>query len=153
MKIGTHDKWFVQQYCAGRITLTPENRVRRVSTGTLIDRISRGGYYVAFLNDSETRQLKTIPAHRLVWMIRNKKFIPENMVMNHIDGCKTNNDVSNLEISSHSENNSHAHALQLNSSRGEKNSRALYSDFAENYNPERVTYWGWRLSITPETGD
>lgn len=145
MKIGTHDRWFVQQYRTGRITLTPENRVQRVSTGTLIDRVSKSGYYVAFLNDTETRQLKTIPAHRLVWMVRNKKFIPKGVIINHVDGSKTNDNVSNLELSSHSENNSHAHTLQLNSSRGEKNSRALYSEKqVKNFRKEFAT-----TGITP----
>lgn len=50
---------------------------------------------------------KNILLHRAVAELFIGK-IPENKCVNHIDGCKTNNHVSNLEIVTYSENNIHA---------------------------------------------
>lgn len=55
--------------------------------------------------------------------------IPEGMCVNHKDGNKLNNDLSNLEIVSRSENQKHAylHKLQL-PQKGEKNGTAKISN-------------------------
>lgn len=128
MKIGVHDKWFLQQIDDGRIFLNSDYHVIRTSTGTRLDRYSKQGYLVIFLNDLTTKKLKSLPAHRLVWMVTNKSEIPEGMIINHIDGVKDNNQPYNLELSTHSENNAHAHRLGLNSSKGESNSRAYFTN-------------------------
>lgn len=45
--------------------------------------------------------------HRLVWETFNGG-IPEGLIINHLDGNKKNNDLSNLELMTHSENIRHA---------------------------------------------
>jgi hypothetical protein len=81
-------------------------------------------YYCLSLNNN----VKTITVHKLV----AQTFIserPENMQINHIDGNKLNNSVSNLEYVSASDNIKHAYknGLMTNVYKGliEKNSRIL----------------------------
>lgn len=69
----------------------------------------KGGYYCVGLSKGKT---KTFRVHQLV----AKAFIPnpENKpYVNHIDGNKVNNSVSNLEWCTCSENNLHNHKIGL----------------------------------------
>jgi hypothetical protein len=71
---------------------------------------------------------KTWLVHRLVWEAFNGE-IPSGMQINHIDGVKTNNALSNLEIVTPKQNIQHAYALGLISGApGETNSMAKLSD-------------------------
>ena len=66
--------------------------------------IDKYGYYKVVLSHNGKR--KTYPVHRLVAMA----FLPNPLnkkTVNHIDGNKTNNNVSNLEWASQKENQSH----------------------------------------------
>jgi len=47
-------------------------------------------------------------AHRFIYECVTGKFIPEGMVINHIDGNKRNNHFDNLELCTYSENTKHA---------------------------------------------
>lgn len=51
-------------------------------------------------------------AHRLVWTVLRGP-IPDGMQINHIDGCKTNNSPSNLELVTPSANIQHAYDTGL----------------------------------------
>lgn len=46
---------------------------------------------------------KYIRAHQIVWLVFNG-IKPEHLVINHIDGIPTNNNINNLEIVTQSEN-------------------------------------------------
>lgn len=55
--------------------------------------------------------------------------IPEGLVVNHIDGDKENNLLSNLEITTHQENTIHAYKTGLaQGKKGEDNSQAILND-------------------------
>tara|TARA_Y100001938_G_C7985980_1_gene376903 strand:- start:372 stop:869 length:498 start_codon:yes stop_codon:yes gene_type:complete len=64
------------------------------------------GYPIVYLSINHTKQ-KTIAVHRLVaqHFIDNPDNKPQ---VNHIDGDKTNNDITNLEWMTNKENNRHA---------------------------------------------
>lgn len=71
---------------------------------------SGGGYYKVAL--SKNKMSKTLYIHRLVAkaFIQNPENKPE---INHIDGCKTNNQVTNLEWITHKQNIQHAYNAGL----------------------------------------
>lgn len=54
--------------------------------------------------------------------------IPEGLVVNHLDGVKGNNLLSNLEITTYSENLKHAHALGLACNKGSRNSQSKVTE-------------------------
>lgn len=78
------------------------------------------GYLSVSLYNDGNRKVFTI--HRLVAL----HFIEKNLdlVVNHIDGDKLNNNVYNLEFITQAENLNHAYRLGLNKIRGEDNSKA-----------------------------
>ena len=92
----------------------------------LFQRPNRDGYMVSYR--SENNKQKTVSIHREV----AKAFIPnpENKpCVNHIDGDKKNNHVSNLEWVTYSENNKHAFKIGLSSVRlGENSPLSKYTD-------------------------
>ena len=85
--------------------------VKRLKTGKLKKpEITNKGYYMVDLYKNNVRKKFTI--HRLI----AKAFIdnPRNKkIVNHKDGNKLNNDISNLEWSSYSQNNLHAYRTGL----------------------------------------
>ncbi|WP_272519597.1 HNH endonuclease, partial [Providencia sp. PROV195] len=70
---------------------------KRVRAGDQVGGLNYHGYYRTKLNGKE------ILAHRLVWILHNGS-IPEGVQIDHIDGLRTNNDISNLRLASISEN-------------------------------------------------
>jgi hypothetical protein len=68
------------------------------------------------------------PQHRYVHRLVMQSFVgecPEGITVNHIDGNKANNHLSNLEYATHSENIQHAYNQGLNyGARGEMHSMA-----------------------------
>lgn len=73
-------------------------------------RIDRGGYCTVWLSRDSVQ--KNFKVHRLV----AQAFLPNpnnKLTVNHIDGCKQNNVVENLEWATHSENIIHANKTGL----------------------------------------
>ena len=70
---------------------------------------------------------KTRLVHRVIaqTFIENPRQLPE---VNHIDGCKTNNTVSNLEYCSRSDNLRHAYISDLRNAKRTNNSRCKLSE-------------------------
>lgn len=70
---------------------------------------------------------KTRLVHRVIaqTFIENPHQLPE---VNHIDGCKTNNAVSNLEYCSRSDNLRHAYINDLRNAKRTNNSRCKLSE-------------------------
>ncbi len=99
-------------------------RIRKGKIKTLA--VNKGGYHtVNLFKDNETKMLK---AHRALM----QAFVPnpENKrTVNHKDGNKLNNHISNLEWATHKENNIHAHENNLvNIKIGEDNAAAHLSN-------------------------
>lgn len=82
-------------------------RVMNIKTKRLLKpALSNKGYYE--VNLWKQGKGKTYQVHHLVYMNFTKDYDLRSMVINHIDGNKTNNYLSNLEKVSYRENNLHA---------------------------------------------
>lgn len=108
-------------YSDGRVY---SNYVSRfMSTPIDNSRYRRVNFKIPSLNKKTVKYL----VHRLV----AQTFIPNPLnlgYVNHIDGDKLNNDVSNLEWVTASENQKHAYRIGLKSSAGVKNSRSILNE-------------------------
>ena len=95
------------------------------------DRNGNDGYYVVNLHKNGKSCVMCV--HVLVAMafIQNPLNLP---TVNHIDGCKSNNTVENLEWTSYSENNTHALKMGLRSPRGTQIIQILNGELVEVYN-------------------
>lgn len=89
----------------GRYQVSNLGKVKNVESNYILKPIDSHGYkYVHFCHKGNKRKNKAI--HRLVAMVflPNPRNLPE---VNHKDGDKSNNNVSNLEWCSHKQNNIH----------------------------------------------
>lgn len=79
--------------------------IKNFKTGVIITQRLHGGYYSITLGDSINNTRKIYRVHRLlaIYFIENSD--PDKYkIVDHIDGCKTNNDLSNLRWCTYSEN-------------------------------------------------
>ncbi len=76
------------------------------------------GYYKITLSKNNKR--KTIQLHRLIYEIYNG-VIPEKMQVDHIDNNPQNNNIENLRLANHSENQHNQKVNKNNLSSGYKN--------------------------------
>lgn len=70
-------------------------------------------------------------AHRAVWMVHNRRPIPDGMEINHRDGNKRNPHPDNLELVTHAENTAHSFRVlgqQVKEQRGVKNTSAKLTE-------------------------
>ncbi|WP_366071320.1 HNH endonuclease signature motif containing protein [Nitrobacter sp.] len=114
-------KWTGGGLVAG-IVYTKRTRAERSTSG-------QNGYLRIMFKDGMIRRV--VAAHRIIWMIANRRPIPERMEINHIDGKKSNNTPSNLELTTHQQNAQHSHthlAPKKKDQRGEKNSAAAVTE-------------------------
>lgn len=93
------------------------------------------GYHIIGLCNMGVHQ--TFSVHRLVALTYLVDVIPENMTINHIDGNKTNNHYSNLEIVTYSKNVEHALVHGLFKT---KLSFDQVREIRKSYIPFKVTY-------------
>lgn len=65
-------------------------------------KLGKRGYYEIYIPLKGWKKF-----HHYVWEKENKKTLPKGYVIHHIDENKLNNDISNLQLMSVSEHNSH----------------------------------------------
>lgn len=114
-------------YVIGGQGKTDINKIRRVAYGQ-----DRDGYYRVILSDNSNK--KYIKIHQIVV----NQFLggyPEDMVINHIDGDKHNNNVNNLEVVTNKENIQHAWKTGLTNKENNPN-RLKIDIFDKNQNKQ-----------------
>lgn len=115
--IGSDGKYQVSNL--GRVkSLVRKGKIK--ATGTAY------GYTTVGLNinkKSTNRFLHVVLAESFI----NADYIEEGLVVNHKDGIKTNNNLSNIELVSYSENLLHAYRNGLNKNIGENHTSAKFS--------------------------
>lgn len=87
--------------------------------------VSVGGYRVIRKRYGNNRF--QAPAHRIVWQY-HKGDIPDGLQINHIDGNKQNNHISNLETVTPLENTRHAIRTGLRCNKGENHPMAKLTE-------------------------
>lgn len=94
-----------------RYKVTKDGKVFDTFRNTFMCEYNNGNGYFAVKLMSENRKRKQHYVHRLV--AETYLGYAENLDINHIDGNKSNNCLSNLEIVSHRENMQHAFDKRL----------------------------------------
>lgn len=105
-----------------RYSASSRGRIRNDMTGHILKpNLRKNGYYQVRIGN------KTLKVHRIVGLAF--KIIDQQDHINHIDGKKTNNDISNLERSNNAHNNRHAIRNGLRRIlRGEENVKAKLTE-------------------------
>lgn len=101
------DEWFLEQFEKGRISFNGEFFFNP-ATGNVFKSVNSCGYIVINLQVPETRKILGIGHHRLIWIITHGLIEDSTLVINHLDGNKRNNSISNLELVTPGRNLQHA---------------------------------------------
>lgn len=111
------DALFLDAVRSGRLRVCFETGyVNNTRTGKIYTRVSNNGY-VEVPMKVEGKKYGFL-AHRLVWMAFHDRLVPEGLEINHKDGCRTRNSISNLEAITPSKNVQHAWDSGLTSKDG-----------------------------------
>lgn len=102
-----NDSWFMRQVERKVLEVTTSGRVTNLITGKRIGSMGRGGYMKISMQDKQTGRVKSMQVHRLVWLTYKGK-LESGVLVNHKDGVKSRNRLSNLEPTSYSGNLHHA---------------------------------------------
>lgn len=103
-------------------------RIYSYNTNNFIYGSYRSGYRNISLKTNDNKSY-TIQVHRLVMLAFHPIEHPENFVVNHIDGDKTNDCIWNLEWCTYAENTTHACMIGLmNYNKGEENARSVITE-------------------------
>jgi len=107
-----YDTQFLELIRQGRFSCD-ESGVIRSSTGQMLSTADCSGYVrVGYVVSHHPYKKISIRGHRLVWLYHNGP-IPPGMVVNHKNGVKTDNRLSNLELLTIGDNNRYKLGLSL----------------------------------------
>lgn len=106
------DAFFLQRIRMGEYRVSRKTGRIYNRRGKVLGTVNSRGYITIGAKD-DNRKLFIVQAHRVVWMYF-KGPIPYGMILNHKDGDKQNNRLSNLELVTDEENNRHAYETELN---------------------------------------
>ena len=120
-------KKIIYENCETNYSISEEGTVRNDKTNRILSNSFQNGYYSIRLavapNVGKHFRINRLVAQAFVPNPENKQFV------NHIDGDKTNNDLSNLEWSTPSENEIHAYRTGLKSTaKGEDSPLAKHTE-------------------------
>ena len=105
------EKIFTNLEKDGSITVTKEGKIFNNKTKREIGKSIQREYYELIWRFNN-KKLRSIKIHRLVYLI-HKGGIPDDYVINHIDGNKHNNNIDNLEAITITQNKIHAYETGL----------------------------------------
>lgn len=106
------ENFFVELIQEGKLLLKEDNSILNIKTGRTIGYVDSKGYLKISYMHPESKIIYKMLVSRLIWLISMGE-IPEGMVINHIDGVKTNNNLNNLEVVTDLQNYFHAKNLGL----------------------------------------
>lgn len=90
-----------------RYDICTDGRVRNRTTNRMMSIVKVKGYHKVGLCRGGGERQKLVSIHRIIWETFRGE-IPSGLCINHIDGDKTNNRLSNLEVVTAQENTAHA---------------------------------------------
>lgn len=105
------DTVFLTAAKLGEIFCTEDGRVFRPDR-EMMQWKARTGYHVVAPTFYKKRYAFLV--HRLIWIFFNGPILDNRAQINHINGDKSCNQLSNLELVDHSQNMLHAYAMGLN---------------------------------------
>ena len=106
--ISESEIFFVRMYEEGVISVNTDGLIFNNKTNRYIGATGSGRYPKISMARNNRYDIRHIQIHRLVWIIFEGD-IPEDKVLNHMDGDTENRSLSNLEVVSDSENSYHAY--------------------------------------------
>lgn len=123
------DKWFLFQIENGRIAFNGTH-FYNTKTNNIFESVNSAGYIQISLQEPVSKKICTMQEHRLVWIHANGLITDKTLVLNHKDGNKINNALSNLELVTVKENNQHARNIGLivNAVKAENNGNAKFTN-------------------------
>jgi hypothetical protein len=92
--------------------ISTHGRIKNSETGRILKQKITNGYYVVNLWDAKNEKTVSVTISRYV-LITFKSCDKERNIVNHIDGDKLNNHISNLEWTTQKENINHAYDNNL----------------------------------------
>jgi len=115
-----------------RVISKADNTIQTLKGKTLRQNPSSNGYMMVNVKYKGVRTNKTV--HSILaetFIVKGK--MPKDRCVNHKDGVKSNNNISNIEVVSYAENLKHAHVNGLNNSIGETHymAKATTNDIAK----------------------
>ena len=123
-----NDLFFLLLVTRGILKVDHTGLVLNVKTSRYLGSNTKQGYFKLSYLNPETGRIQHIQLHRLIYLVWGGP-LTEGQIVNHRDGDKKNNDISNLEPSTNSENNEHAFRLGLrNPKLGSTNPQAKLSE-------------------------
>lgn len=104
-------EFFLWLLAKDRLSVYDDGTVVNTLTNTIYSTIDNNGY--KRINFTHKGKLWTMQSHRLIWVAFNGPTTNSKLVVNHINGIKSDNRLTNLELITNAANVQHAHRTKL----------------------------------------
>lgn len=113
--------------------------------GDIAGKPRKNGYYLVYFNG------RLVRVHRIVYSLFHNTDLAENMLIDHINGIRTDNSINNLRIVDASANQKNRHKLQKNNKSGING--VNWDEYGKRWRCEYVDYNGKtiKISFSPRT--